>query len=159
MLLIPIDLVRVEDPDPDSILQAIPDPIPKEGQKRQRQYVGIHRYITGLKPDLLCVYKVFLSKYVVLIINNEFATSQEWMRSSQVWMRSSQVWIRSSQEWMRSSPERMRSSPERMRSSQEWMRSSQVWMRPSQVVRASGCQCQSRNSPVFDPSLSRHSGI
>jgi len=27
-----------------------------------------------------------------------------------------------------------------------WMRSSQVWMRSSQVVRASGCQCKSRNS-------------
>jgi hypothetical protein len=29
----------------------------------------------------------------------------------------------------------------------------------SRVVRASGCQCQSRNSPEFDPSILRHSGI
>ncbi len=29
----------------------------------------------------------------------------------------------------------------------------------SQVVGASGCQCQSRNSPGFDPSILRHSGI
>jgi hypothetical protein len=29
----------------------------------------------------------------------------------------------------------------------------------SQVVRASDCQCKSRNSPVFDPSILRHSGI
>ncbi len=49
-----------------------------------------------------------------------------WMRSSQAWMRSSQV----------------------------WMRSSQVWMKSGQVVRASGCQCQNRNSPGFDPAAS-----
>ncbi len=36
----------------------------------------------------------------------------------------------------------------------EWTRSSRVV-----VVRASGCQCQSRNSPKFDPSILRHSGI
>ncbi len=29
----------------------------------------------------------------------------------------------------------------------------------SRVVRASGCQCQSRNSPGFVPSIIRHSGI
>ncbi len=34
-----------------------------------------------------------------------------------------------------------------------------MWMRFSQVVRASGCQCQSRNSPGFDPSILRHRGI
>ncbi len=33
------------------------------------------------------------------------------------------------------------------------------WMRSSQVVRASGCQCQSRNNPGLDPSILRHSGI
>jgi hypothetical protein len=27
----------------------------------------------------------------------------------------------------------------------------------NRVVRASGCQCQSRNSPWFDPSILRHS--
>jgi hypothetical protein len=27
------------------------------------------------------------------------------------------------------------------------------------MVRASDCQCQNRNSPVFDPSILRHSGI
>jgi hypothetical protein len=32
-------------------------------------------------------------------------------------------------------------------------------MRSSQVVRASDCQCQSRNSPGFDPSILRHSEI
>ncbi len=32
-------------------------------------------------------------------------------------------------------------------------------MRPSQVVRAADCQCRSRNSPGFDPSILRHSGI
>ena len=32
-------------------------------------------------------------------------------------------------------------------------------MRSSREVRASGCQCQSRNSPGFDPSILRHSGI
>jgi hypothetical protein len=31
------------------------------------------------------------------------------------------------------------------------------WMRSSRVVRASGYQCQSRNSPGFDPSILRHS--
>ncbi len=34
-----------------------------------------------------------------------------------------------------------------------------MWMRSSQVVRASDCQCRSRNSPGFDPSILRHSGI
>jgi hypothetical protein len=34
----------------------------------------------------------------------------------------------------------------------------QVWMRSSQVVGASGCQCQRRISPGFDPSILRHSG-
>jgi hypothetical protein len=29
----------------------------------------------------------------------------------------------------------------------------------SQVVRASGCQCQSCNCPLFDPSILQHSGI
>ncbi len=33
------------------------------------------------------------------------------------------------------------------------------WTRSSRVVRASGCQCQSRNSPGFDPSILRHSWI
>ncbi len=46
-----------------------------------------------------------------------------------------------------------------MRSSQVWMRSSQVWMRSSQLVKASGYQCQSRNSPGFDPSILRRSRI
>ncbi len=32
-------------------------------------------------------------------------------------------------------------------------------MRSSQVVRASDCQCRSPNSPGFDPSILRHSGI
>ncbi len=32
-------------------------------------------------------------------------------------------------------------------------------MRSSRVVRASGCQCQSPNSPGFVPSILRHSGI
>ncbi len=35
-------------------------------------------------------------------------------------------------------------------------RSHPQWMRSSQVARASGCQCQSRNSPGFDPSTLRH---
>ncbi len=34
-----------------------------------------------------------------------------------------------------------------------------LWMRSSRVVRASGCQCQCRNIPGFDPSILRHSGI
>ncbi len=32
-------------------------------------------------------------------------------------------------------------------------------MRFSRVVRASDCQCRSRNSPGFDPSILRHSGV
>jgi hypothetical protein len=32
-------------------------------------------------------------------------------------------------------------------------------MESSRVVRASGCQCQSHNSPEFDPSILRHSDI
>ncbi len=32
-------------------------------------------------------------------------------------------------------------------------------MRSSRVARASDCQCQSRNSPGFDPGILRHSGI
>jgi hypothetical protein len=32
-------------------------------------------------------------------------------------------------------------------------------MRSSLVVRAYDCQCTSCNDPVFDPSISRHSGI
>ncbi len=39
------------------------------------------------------------------------------------------------------------------------MRSSLVWMRSSPVVRASDCQCRSRNSTGFDPSFLRQSGI
>ncbi len=41
----------------------------------------------------------------------------------------------------------------------KWMRSSLGWMRSTRslVVRASDCQCQSRNSPGFDPSFFRHS--
>jgi hypothetical protein len=34
-----------------------------------------------------------------------------------------------------------------------------VWMRSSLVVRASDCQCRSRNSPGFDPSILRRSVI
>jgi hypothetical protein len=37
-----------------------------------------------------------------------------------------------------------------------WMRSSREWIRS---IRASDCQCQSRNSPGFDPSILRHSGF
>ncbi len=33
------------------------------------------------------------------------------------------------------------------------------WMRSSRVVRASDCQCRSRKSPEFNPSILRHSGI
>ncbi len=33
------------------------------------------------------------------------------------------------------------------------------WIRSSRVVRASGFQCNSRNSPGFGPSILRHSGI
>ncbi len=33
------------------------------------------------------------------------------------------------------------------------------WLMSSRVVRASGCQCQIRNCPWFDPSIHRHSGI
>jgi hypothetical protein len=32
-----------------------------------------------------------------------------------------------------------------------------LWMRSSPVVRASDCQCRSRNSPGFDPSILGHS--
>ncbi len=39
------------------------------------------------------------------------------------------------------------------------MSSSRVWKRSSRTVGASGCQYQSRNSPGFDPSIRRHSGI
>ncbi len=49
--------------------------------------------------------------------------------------------------------------PQWMKSSQVWMRSSQVWMRSSRVVRSSGCQCQSRNSPGLDHSILRNCGI
>ncbi len=38
-----------------------------------------------------------------------------------------------------------------------WLKSSLVWMRSSLVVRVSGCQCQNRNGPGFDPSILRHS--
>ncbi len=41
----------------------------------------------------------------------------------------------------------------------EWRRSSRVWMRSSQVVRASDCQCRSRNSPGIGQSILRLSGI
>jgi len=34
-----------------------------------------------------------------------------------------------------------------------------MWIRFSWVVRASDCQCRSRNSPGLDPSILRHSGI
>jgi hypothetical protein len=57
--------------------------------------------------------------------------SELWMKSSRVWMRS--IWV--------------------------WMRSSQVWMRCSQVVKATDCQCQSRNNPGFKPSIFQPSGI
>ncbi len=41
--------------------------------------------------------------------------------------------------------------------SQLWMRPSLMWMRSRLLVRAS--VCRSRNSPVFDPSILRHSAI
>ncbi len=34
-----------------------------------------------------------------------------------------------------------------------------IQMRSSLVVRASDCQCRSRNSPGFDPRILRHCGI
>jgi hypothetical protein len=34
-----------------------------------------------------------------------------------------------------------------------------LWMRSSRVIRTSGCQCQSRNSPGLDTSNLRHNGI
>jgi hypothetical protein len=34
-----------------------------------------------------------------------------------------------------------------------------LWMSSSRVVRSSGCPCQSRYSPGFDPGIFRHSGI
>jgi hypothetical protein len=34
-----------------------------------------------------------------------------------------------------------------------------IQLRSRTVVRASDCQCRSRNSPGFDPSILRHSGI
>ncbi len=37
--------------------------------------------------------------------------------------------------------------------------SSMVWMRPSREVKASDCQCRSRNRPGFDPSILQCSGI
>ncbi len=37
--------------------------------------------------------------------------------------------------------------------------SNRVWRRSSRVVRPSGCQCQSHNSPEFHPSIFQHSGI
>ncbi len=37
--------------------------------------------------------------------------------------------------------------------------SEHMWMRSSRVVRASDCQCRSRNSPGLNPSILRHSGI
>ncbi len=40
-----------------------------------------------------------------------------------------------------------------------WWDLTELWMRSCRVVRASGCQCRSRNSPGFDPSILRHSGI
>ncbi len=46
-----------------------------------------------------------------------------------------------------------------MRSSQKWWDLAELWLRSSQVVRASGCQCQSRKSPGFDPSILRHNEI
>ncbi len=91
-----------------------------------------------------------------------------WMRSSQVWMRSSRVWMRSSRVWMRSSRVWMRSSRLQMRSIRVWMRSTVAmcdWdlagfrMRSSRVFIAYGCQCQSRNSPGFDPRILQHIGI
>ncbi len=36
---------------------------------------------------------------------------------------------------------------------------SRVWMRASRVVRASECQCRSRNSPRFNPGILRHTGF
>ncbi len=44
-----------------------------------------------------------------------------------------------------------------MRPSGLWMRPSGGWMRvrPSGVVRASDCQCRSRNNPGFDPSITQ----
>ncbi len=63
----------------------------------------------------------------------------------ELWMRSRRVWIRPSRG--------------RMRSNRVWTRSKLFWMRSGRVVRESDCQCQSRNSPGFDPSILWHSGI
>jgi hypothetical protein len=86
-------------------------------------------------------------------------SSRVRMRSSRVRMRSSRVRMRSSRVRMRSSRVRMRSSRVRMRSSRVRTRSSRVRIRSSRVVRAPGCQSQSRNSPGFEPSVLRHNGI
>ncbi len=99
-------------------------------------------------------------------ISSRSSRGRGWMRSSWGWMRSSRVWMISSPVWMRSSWIQMRSSRAWMRSCRAWMRSSRVWMRSSRlwmwssrVVRASDCQCQSRNSHGFDPSIFQHNGI
>jgi len=42
---------------------------------------------------------------------------------------------------------------------QEDVSFSNLWRRSSQVVRASGCQCTSRNSAEFDPSILKHNGM
>ncbi len=36
---------------------------------------------------------------------------------------------------------------------------SRVWLRSSRAVRASECQCYSRNNPGFDPGILGHSGV
>ncbi len=67
------------------------------------------------------------------------------MRSSRLRLKSSRVWRNSCREWMRSS--------------RVWRSSCRSWMRSSREVTASGCQCQSCNSPGIDLSILRHNGI
>ncbi len=120
---------------------------------------------TGPAP---CVYSVFLHKF----LSFSKKRGQNWLTSGQALTKSS-VWLSTlilfisqcSTPCHRPIPAALKqpktfflylSNIEKIKAEKmdiTW------WMRSSLVVRPSDCQCWSRNSPGFDPSSLRHSGI
>ncbi len=99
---------------------------------------------------IISLWKVTLSRAHLFSYSS---SHPQWMIFSRLCMRSGLLWVRSGLLWMRS--RRLW-----MRSGRLWNRSGWLWMRSGRVIRLSDCcQCQSGNSPGFNPSILRHGGI
>jgi hypothetical protein len=95
------------------------------------------------------------------------------MRFSRVWMRFSRVWVRFSRREVEIKPSGWDLAKCGWDLAGSWWdiaecgwdltegiwELAEQWVRFSRVVRASGCQCQSRTGPEVDPSIFRHRGI